>query len=267
MVRSSPLSVTVYLPIRVYLATTKLSSHPVIVAWGIDRPVVIEYNKAGYKQEEKMPETSMRERDMVLPPLCYPSKLLFGRRVNIPGPATFPPWPGQIATVIPGHTLRTNEYLLVKVIHDEDARSHWQAAVIKPQTGSGPGETASGEEPLKSSPEVKPDTQPPSFTTGQLMIIKGTEVSFFIPPTGIEVVRDERGQYVRVAVTLEQLEFCILLDENGNKRYVRGPAVVFPSPTETFVERDGSRKFRALELNPNMGIYVKVVEEYTEIMI
>jgi hypothetical protein len=42
---------------------------------------------------------------------------------------------------------------------------------------------------------------------------------------------------VRDAVTLERLEYCILLDENGNKRFIQGPAVVFPAPTETFVER------------------------------
>src|SRR5262249_28732531 len=34
--------------------------------------------------------------------------------------------------------------------------------------------------------------------------------------------------------------------------------------TETFVERDGARKFRAIELNENSGIYVKVIAPYTE---
>lgn len=60
---------------------------------------------------------------------------------------------------------------------------------------------------------------------------------------GIEVVRDNNEQYVREAVTLERLEYCILLDEDGNKRYIRGPAVVFPKPTETFIGKQGSRKF------------------------
>ena len=54
---------------------------------------------------------------------------------------------------------------------------------------------------------------------GKNMIIQGTDVSFYIPPTGIEVVPDRRGQYVRDAV-LERLEYCILLNEDGNKRYI-----------------------------------------------
>jgi major vault protein len=107
------------------------------------------------------------------------------------------------------------------------------------------------------------------FTMGQLTIIKGTEVSFYIPPTGVEVVPDpQTHHFVREAATLERLEYCILLDENGEKRYVQGPAVVFPEPTETFVEdnsgESGQRKFKAIELNPQSGLYVKVIANYSE---
>ena len=49
--------------------------------------------------------------------------------------------------------------------------------------------------------------------TGQF-VIKGTEVSFYIPPTGIEVIPLDRNSYVREAVTLERLEYCILKKEN-----------------------------------------------------
>jgi major vault protein len=69
---------------------------------------------------------------------------------------------------------------------------------------------------------------------------------------------------VREAITLERLEYCILLDEDGNKRFVRGPAVVFPRQHGVFVERGGARKFRAIELNENSGIYVKVIAPYEE---
>jgi major vault protein len=110
---------------------------------------------------------------------------------------------------------------------------------------------------------------------GELLIIKGTDVSFYIPPTGIEVVaegdltsnKERTYRFVRDAVTLERLEYCILLDEDGNKRFVRGPAVVFPKPTEHFLKKknakgERTRKFRAIELNPQMGIYVKVIADY-----
>ena len=105
---------------------------------------------------------------------------------------------------------------------------------------------------------------PSQLTTGKLLIIKGTNVSFYIPPTGIEVLTDDGGDYVRDAITLERLEYCILLDEGGEKRYVRGPEVVFPAPTEQFVisKDKGKRKFRAYELNENSGLYIKVIADY-----
>lgn len=194
-------------------------------------------------------------------------KLRYGCKVNIPGPATFPLWPGQIAEVVGAHHLRTNQYLVVRVYNEQAAKENWERAVIKPRAssgGEGPEEQPKESEKPDDSVEVRPDTETPDLTMGQLMVVKGTDVSFFIPPTGIEVVPERKDGYVRDAVTLERLEYCILLDENGNKRFVRGPDVVFPSPTETFVEQNNSRKFKAIELNENMGIYVKVIADYED---
>ena len=75
---------------------------------------------------------------------------------------------------------------------------------------------------------------------------------------------DENSQFVRDAETLERLEFCILLNENGDKRYETGPKVVFSEPTETFVAQSGTRKGRAIELNAISGVYVKVIAQYTQ---
>jgi major vault protein len=88
-----------------------------------------------------------------------------------------------------------------------------------------------------------------------------------MPPTGIEVipVGGSGDEYVRDAVTLERLEYAILKDEDGEKRYVHGPAVVFPKPTETFVDSPkGGSIFRALELSPISGIYIKVIADYVD---
>lgn len=177
------------------------------------------------------------------------AELEVGRKVNLPGPAAFALWPGQMVRVIQGHNLRSNQYLVVRVYDEEAAKANWKNAVIKPQAGS-------DESPREAAQ--------PELTMGQQLVIKGTDVSFYIPSTGIEVVTDPEGEYVREAATLERLEYCILLDENGNKTYLQGPAVVFPSPTETFVLRDGARKFRAIELNENSGIYVKVIAPHTD---
>lgn len=176
-------------------------------------------------------------------------KLSIGKKVNIPGPTSFTPWPGQMVKIIQGHHLRSNQYLLIRVYDEEAAKTNWKKAVIKLQSSN--------------TEETKKD-EIPDLTMGKLLIIKGTEVSFYIPPTGIEVIADEYAKYVRDAVTLERLEYCILLDENGNKTFIQGPDVVFPKPTETFVIKDGSKKFKAMELNEISGIYVKVIAPYEE---
>lgn len=184
------------------------------------------------------------------------AELNIGRKVNIPGPNTCALFPGQMARVIQGHHLHSNQYLIVRVYDEEAAKENWKKAVVKPQTGT------SAEAPTVV--EGPTDISMADLTMGKLLAIKGTEVSFYIPPTGIEVVRDEKDRYVRDAVSLERLEFCILLDEDGNKRYIQGPAVVFPRPSETFVEKNGSRKFKAIELNETSGLYIKVIAPYRD---
>ncbi|MCS6905548.1 MAG: hypothetical protein RML72_10650 [Bacteroidia bacterium] len=177
------------------------------------------------------------------------SELNIGRKINIPGPVSFALWPGQMAKVIKGHYLRSNQYLVVRVYDEEEAKNNWAHSVIKTKEG-------------KDAELMKKQIE--NLTIGQQLIIKGTSVSFYIPPTGVEVVRTETGEYVREAVTLERLEYCILLDENGNKRYVKGPDVVFPQPTEDFIEQKGQRKFKAIELSELSGLYVKVIAPYEE---
>ena len=175
--------------------------------------------------------------------------LAIGRKINIAGPVSFSLFPGQMARVVRGHRLRSNQYLLARV-YDAEAAKREASSIIN----------AEGKE-ISNKPE--------EYFVGQLIVIKGTEVSFYIPPTGIEVISTESNKdtdpYVRDAVTLERLEYAILKDEDGEKRYIHGPSVVFPKPTETFVNTpNGGTIFRALELSPISGIYVKVIAEYKE---
>ena len=173
-------------------------------------------------------------------------ELNIGKKINVAGPCSFSLYPGQMTKVIQGHRLRSNQYLIARV-YDADAASKSVATIVD----------AEGKEV---------ETTTAKYFVGQLLVIKGTEVSFYMPPTGIEVIADN-GEYVRDAVTLERLEYVILKDESGSKRYVSGPSVVFPEPTETFVE-SGNKKggviFRALELSPISGIYVKVIADYED---
>ena len=170
-----------------------------------------------------------------------PDNMQIGYKVNIAGPVSFALYPGQMAQVIKGHTLRSNQYLVARV-YDADS--------------------------LNSTKAERGEPDHEDYINGQILIIKGTEISFYIPPTGIEVkaINNDRGQgYVRDAVTLERLEYCILKDEDGNKRYVHGPEVVFPSPTETFIEDDKDHvKRNAIELSDISGVYVKVIADYKD---
>lgn len=208
------------------------------------------------REDSKVPEAGTKQAD---------AELLIGKREHIPGPASFALWPRQEVKVIEGHQLRSNQYLIVRVYDEEAARNNWTDAVIKKQAttteGGEGGEAGAEAEILTVTGGI-----PKDLSVGRLLVIRGTEVSFYIPPTGVEVVQEDDGEYVRDALTLERLQYCILIDESGNKRYVRGPDVVFPLPTETFFKNKGKdRIFRPVELNGSIqGLHVKVIADYTD---
>lgn len=174
-----------------------------------------------------------------------------GKRIVIRGPVSFPLWPGQSARVIPGHTLNLNQYLTAQVYEPKSAKEFADEEVAEPQPD------AQGKASATKKREYK---------MGERIVIRGDERSFYIPQTGIEVLPlpGKPNEYVQEAVTLEQLETCTLVDENGNKRYERGPKVVFPHPTESFVEERGNRKFRAIEVAPWQGLHGKVLAPYED---
>lgn len=178
--------------------------------------------------------------------------LRYGEVVNIAGPWSHPLWPQQVATVVSGHQMRSNQYLLARVYDDEAARKNWKSSVVK-----------GGADKESSQIDLILGVDPESLVIGQILVIKGTKVGFYIPPSGIEVLK-EGSNYVQDAVTLERLEYSILLGEDGEKDYRQGPDVVFPTPTQSFYTKETRRKFKAIELQPTSGIHVKVVKEYTE---
>ena len=189
--------------------------------------------------------------------------LMIGKKINIKGNVSFALYPGQMARVIKGHTLKSNQYLLARVYDanvlnpdDPEAKRFMKTETITEDTTEENDYQYSQEVTL--NPEV-----------GELFVIKGTETQFYIPPTGVEIVPAEEfgGDriYVRDAVTLERLEYCIIKDEKGNKKYIHGPAVVFPEPDEVFIgDPNGNVKYKAIELSDISGIYVKVISDYTD---
>lgn len=241
-----------------------------------DKPVVYDhntrrFNKIGVPADAIMTNPTANEGQYII--LSNPSKddsgkkhptkgkqsaqdLAIGHKINIPGPYTMPLFPGQLTQVLDGHLLKSNEYLLCRVYNEDAAKANLRNAVIKTNQNE--------EDKGKVKQIVKQLIEESDLVIGKLFVINGTDVSFYIPPTGIEVVKSD-SVYVRNAVTLERLEYCILLDQNGDKRFVQGPAVVFPKPTEEFVIHSGVAKFKAIELNENMGIYVKVIADYEDV--
>jgi len=210
------------------------------------------------REDSRVPEAGNKQAD---------AELLIGKREHIPGPASFALWPRQEVKVIEGHQLRSNQYLIVRVYDEEAARNNWTDAVIKKQATAADTNEDNG----KSGETIEAVTVtgdiPEDLSVGRLLVIRGTEVSFYIPPTGVEVVQEDENEYVRDALTLERLQYCILIDESGNKRYVRGPDVVFPLPTEAFFKNKGKdRIFRPVELNGSIqGMHVKVIADYADV--
>lgn len=228
--------------------------------------------------------------------------LKMGSRVVIPGPCNFALWPGQSAKMLRGHHLSSNEFLIVRIYNENEARKNWTTGVATTVDSCTSKDCPKCQKDMKlqdnmfickdcdvkidnSTEQTKQslsDVNVDELKLGQRIIVRGDQVSFYIPPTGVEVIEDEPRQgitptqgddlHVREAVTLERLEYCILVDENGDKRYERGPAVVFPTPTEHFVTvsttsappQDRIRKFKAIELTSRSGLHIKVIHEYTD---
>lgn len=150
-------------------------------------------------------------------------ELLQGRRVVVSGPASFPLWPGQKARVVAGHELFEDQYLRVRVY-----------------------------ERIEGDPAA----------IGTERIIKGSEVSFYLPKTGLEVLPDASGSYVRNAVSLLDGQYCVLRGPRGQRRFVRGPGVVFPEAWEEFVTLQNARVFSAYAMRRDKGLHVRVVKTF-----
>lgn len=166
-------------------------------------------------------------------------ELQMGKAVVLPGPVMSPLWPGQTASVVDGHRLKEDEYLLVRVCD-----------VIQ-----SPVQEQSGAVDKKEPDKILP--------IGTEFIVRGSETSFYMPTTGLEVVAAQAGSHVRKAVKLTNDEYCILQNANGEQKYVRGPKVVIPEPDETFIgATDTARVLKAHKLVPEKGLHLIVTRDF-----
>lgn len=194
------------------------------------------------KETEAHPETG-KGNDTV--------DLNVGQKINLHGPAMFPLWPGQEVERIQGHHLSRDQYVRIKIVDAAKAKANWSKAAVSAETTEGT-KTPS----FFASP-------PSDLAVGKQYNVRGDAVSFYMPPTGVSVVREAgTSEFVRQALTLQLLQYCVREDEDGNKRYTRGPEVVFLEPTETFrtaKSEDNAETaiFRAQELNAIQRIHLK----------
>jgi len=121
----------------------------------------------------------------------------------------FPVWPGQRVEVRKVHTLSASQYL-VAVVENPDVdgqapyygltvlsaglkKAVFETAESEPE-GNNTGQNSDGltEEPQKQAfPETaKENTKLPKLIVGQRIVIRGSETPTYIPPTGIDVVRN-----------------------------------------------------------------------------
>ncbi|MEZ0227854.1 MAG: hypothetical protein ACAI25_04465, partial [Planctomycetota bacterium] len=160
-------------------------------------------------------------------------ELLTGKKIVVPGPATFPLWPGQRASVVDGHELRENQFLWLRVYD-----------------------------------RIEGDPSP--IGTGK--IVRGSEVSFYIPKTGLEVVPDRTG-YIRNAVTLRRntglhvravKEFTAGADDDVPAGSYAAGQGIFIKDREGFFFPTGNLEVvgevRTIPLSDKEGIYVRDIE-------
>ncbi len=156
-----------------------------------------------------------------------------GRKVVVPGPATFPLWPGQRARVVDGHALREDEYLVVRVYDD-----------------------------------VEGDAAP----IGTERIVRGTDTSFYVPRTGLEVVphhetpeiyvrkahhlKKGTGIHLRVAKAFE----ATASDQVPEGRYEAGQDLFLPDREGYFFPTSSLEviaQVAAIPLAEREGLYVR----------
>jgi hypothetical protein len=214
-----------------------------------------------------------------------------GKAVVLRGPLEFPLWPGQEAKVIDAHRLHEDQYLQIRVtgaISATDAAKLWplvhedwkdQPPVqVKQEAKSRPDASAEGasdtEVTKPSLPPAVPPPPPPSdassdpithFPMGVEFVVRGSMTPLFIPPTGITVVEDANGAYVRKGVHIEADQYVALVSRSGRISYVCGPTTVVPCIDQDFMTNRGndSPVFEAEQINDNSGVLLRTLGKMT----
>jgi len=119
-----------------------------------------------------------------------------GTRSMIPGPCSFYLRPGQRAEVRDAHELASNQYLVVKVYGEVD-----KSAPYYEVTARSAGITRATAENLVDETTGLGQLGPVDLRRGQLIVIRGLDTQFYIPPTGVDIVPDTSVDASGAAIT------------------------------------------------------------------
>ncbi|MDI1448556.1 hypothetical protein [Polyangium sp. 6x1] len=128
-----------------------------------------------------------------------------GTRSMIPGPCSFYLRPGQRADVRDAHELASNQYLVVKVYGEVDKNAPYYEV-----TARSAAITRATAENLDEQPTTTVDSLTPvPLKRGQLIVIRGLDTQFYIPPTGVDIVPDtsidDSGAAISAAIARQVL--------------------------------------------------------------
>jgi hypothetical protein len=107
-----------------------------------------------------------------------------GTRAMIPGPCSFYLRPGQRCEVRDAHELSSNQYIVVKVYGPVDDSAPYYDVTVRSAAI-----TRATAEKLDGPAEAPPPQKAP-LVRGQLIVIRGIDTQFYIPPSGVDIVPD-----------------------------------------------------------------------------
>lgn len=168
--------------------------------------VVIDDGEGGFREDlsgqpQRMVEVGDNQYAVLSNPLAEPEPgvpngrfrpgrnesrvLRNGTRSMIPGPCHFCLRPGQRCEVRDAHELASDQYLVVKVYGEVDHEAPYHEITVRSA-----GITTFTADSLDGSPAPSAAKPPARLTRGQLIVIRGLDTQFYIPPTGVDIVPD-----------------------------------------------------------------------------
>lgn len=148
-----------------------------------------------------------------------PQPLENGTKQMIPGPCCFYLRPGQRCEVREAHKLNSDQYLVVEVYSDnvDPAAPYFDTTLRSAEITTFTDDTTSEPVPSETNAEnpkvpvknVFADDRSRGLIRGQLIVIRGLDTQFYIPPSGVDIVPDTSADATGAAISGEKAKEII----------------------------------------------------------